>query len=295
MGSTPRGNGTILRRSLSQSCGEKPPGVINNIMQGGHQNRNSGTGMQFMHGVNSGPDQLISPQFPPPPPNEASDVGGSNNTTPRGSMEFLPPPPPHLLHSDEEGDNDGAAAANESKNDNNCSMSVSESVRKLQQRHHSMINNQNAHGGMMRPGSPATLRRVQSMSAATPPQNTPPSVFNSSLQHHQMDHGQRASLKARLEAAMSSPRAQAPGSAAQHRPQSPNPAAAAVGGNNEVIYAPVAALQQKIQQQHQKAAAAAGHGGPGGNMMMNPGMVPHPPGPVFQQQVKHFRKRKKTK
>ena len=289
MGSTPRGNGTILRRSLSQSCGETPPGgVINNKMQG-HQNRNSGAGVQFMQhgGAGNGgtTDQLMSPPFPPPPPSEVADVGGSNNTTPRGSMEFLPPPPPHLLQSDEEGDNDVATTANENKNDNNGSLSVSESVRKLQQRHHSMINNQNAHAGM-RPGSPATLRRVQSMSAATPPQNTPVAVFNSSLQHHQMDHGQRASLKARLEAAMSTPRAQAPGSMAQHRPQSPNPASGA-GGNNEVIYAPVAALQQKIQQQHQKAAAAAGHGGPGGNMMMNPGMVPHPPGPVFQQQVKY--------
>ena len=65
----------------------------------------------------------------------------------------------------------------------------------------------------------------------------------------------RSQIKARLDAALSSPRARA---------VSPG------GGGGEQIYAPVAALQQKIQQQ-QMTKLAHGH--------TEPGMVPHPPGP----------------
>jgi len=143
---------------------------------------------------------------------------GSNSTTPRGSMEFLPPPPPHLLHSDEEAEDDGGRAP-----------SVAESVRALTLRQ----NNLNT----PRQPSPAALRRVQSMSG--PPGHMPSSC-------------DRSQIKARLDVALSSPRA---------RPVSP-------GG--EQIYAPVAALQQKIQAQ-QQTKMAHGHN--------QPGMVPHPPGP----------------
>jgi len=87
--------------------------------------------------------------------------------------------------------------------------------------------------------SPGTLRRVQSMSG-------PPS-----------HHSDRTQIMARLDAALASPRG-------------PRPASPAVRPEQDQIYAPVAALQQKIQQQ-QQARLAHGH--------MDPGMVPHPPGP----------------
>ena len=87
--------------------------------------------------------------------------------------------------------------------------------------------------------SPGTLRRVQSMSG-------PPS-----------HHSDRTQIMARLDAALASPRG-------------PRPVSPAVRPEQDQIYAPVAALQQKIQQQ-QQARLAHGH--------MEPGMVPHPPGP----------------
>jgi len=87
--------------------------------------------------------------------------------------------------------------------------------------------------------SPGTLRRVQSMSG-------PPS-----------HHSDRTQIMARLDAALASPRG-------------PRPVSPAVRPEQDQIYAPVAALQQKIQQQ-QQARLAHGH--------MDPGMVPHPPGP----------------
>jgi len=87
--------------------------------------------------------------------------------------------------------------------------------------------------------SPGTLRRVQSMSG-------PPS-----------HHSDRTQIMARLDAALASPRG-------------PRPVSPAVRPEQDQIYAPVAALQQKIQQQ-QQARIAHGH--------MDPGMVPHPPGP----------------
>jgi len=87
--------------------------------------------------------------------------------------------------------------------------------------------------------SPGTLRRVQSMSG-------PPS-----------HHADRTQIMARLDAALASPRG-------------PRPVSPAVRSEQDQIYAPVAALQQKIQQQ-QQARLAHGH--------MEPGMVPHPPGP----------------
>jgi len=87
--------------------------------------------------------------------------------------------------------------------------------------------------------SPGTLRRVQSMSG-------PPS-----------HHADRTQIMARLDAALASPRG-------------PRPVSPAVRSEQDQIYAPVAALQQKIQQQ-QQARLAHGH--------VEPGMVPHPPGP----------------
>lgn len=87
--------------------------------------------------------------------------------------------------------------------------------------------------------SPGTLRRVQSMSG-------PPS-----------HHSDRTQIMARLDAALASPRG-------------PRPVSPAVRPEQDQIYAPVAALQQKIQQQQQARLA---HGN------MEPGMVPHPPGP----------------
>ena len=70
----------------------------------------------------------------------------------------------------------------------------------------------------------------------------------------------RSQIKARLDAALSTPRGP--------RPVSPRGRPVSPGG--EQIYAPVAALQQKIQAQ-QQTKLAHGH--------TEPGMVPHPPGP----------------
>ena len=162
-------------------------------------------------------------------------------------MEFLPPPPPHLLHSDDENEDVSAPAG----------MSVAESVRQLQQKHHNHIINTPPQ--LQRPGSPATLRRVQSMSAASPPPNIggnsyqnhhqqPQSGGGQIVDMHSQQQQQRASLKARLDAALSSPRG--------IRPQSPQAQNCGNGNANEVIYAPVAALQQKIQQQQKTKMAA---------------------------------------
>jgi len=145
----------------------------------------------------------------------------SNNTTPRGSMEFLPPPPPHLLHSDEE---------EETKR----GLSVAESVKELQRRQVQ--------------GSPTTLRRVQSMSAAPSPGL----------------HTERHHLMAKLDAALASPRPAGPRSVSPGVRSAPQ---------QDQIYAPVAALQQKIQQQQAARLQQAGH-------CPDPGLVPHPPGPV---------------
>ncbi|XP_023327809.1 mediator of RNA polymerase II transcription subunit 12 isoform X3 [Eurytemora carolleeae] len=181
----------------------------------------------------------------PPPPirrvSAASQDGGrdddvepgSNSTTPRGSMEFLPPPPPHLLHSDEDDEDEGKRGGDI---EGRRGLSVADSVRELQRRQSTQSPRQS---------SPATLRRVQSMSSPSP---------MSSI-------SDRSQIKARLDAALSSPRGP--------RPISP--------GSNEQIYAPVAALQQKIQAQQQNKMAL-GH--------TEPGMVPHPPGPQIAPQ--HF-------
>ena len=96
--------------------------------------------------------------------------------------------------------------------------------------------------------SPGTLRRVQSMSAAAGP-----------------GHTERHQIMARLDAALASP-----------RPSGPRPASPSVRPGQpqqDQIYAPVAALQQKIQQQQQARLQQAGH-------CVDPGLVPHPPGPV---------------
>jgi len=233
------GRGTILRRSLSQSCGDKSGGQPAPPPQQHHQVQQHRNSAQSTHEQVSGGGE------------ETENCGGSNNTTPRGSMEFLPPPPPHLLHSDEETEMPPPPPAESPS----PGMSVAESVRQIQQKQQHMYtpNNNNAGGGG-RPGSPATLRRVQSMSAASP-----------NNYHAHQKNEQRASIKARLEASLASPRG------ILMRPKSP-----ANNSGGEVIYAPVAALQQKISAQ-QKSKLAAGH--------TQPGMIPHPPGPVIQEQM----------
>ena len=181
---------------------------------------------------------------------EDSEAGQSNTTTPRGSMEFLPPPPPHLLHSDEEPDGGGAQEAVVTRR----GPSVADSIKELQRASFSPG---------PAPGSPGTLRRVQSMSAG------------------QGQAGDRQQIRARLDAALASPRPGGPRAASPsvqvNAQTTPPPAAANVprAQGQDQIYAPVAALQQKIQQQ-QQARLAQQHGA-------DPGLVPHPPGPSINQ------------
>ena len=115
--------------------------------------------------------------------------------------------------------------------------------------------------------SPGTLRRVQSMSAAPPGHHT-----------------ERHQIMARLDAALASPRPLGPRSVSPSvRQPQPEP-------QQDQIYAPVAALQQKIQQQQQARLQQAGH-------CVEPGMMPHPPGPVLShhQSQSSFATPSKTK
>jgi len=241
---------TLLRRSMSTTS-EKPAPPVRRV---------SSTAV----GGQPPPDAVAR--------QEEDQDPGSNNTTPRGSMEFLPPPPPHLLHSDEEDETDNNTNADKTETESNggqngevemrSGLSVAESVRALQRKQMAGGGGNNCHSlnngnsSMLNPNtprqsSPATLRRVQSMSSATP---------------------DRAQIKARLDAALSTPRHHSPAAAAVAA--AIGSSSAAVGGG-EQIYAPVAALQQKIQAQHQ-TKLLQGHN--------QPGMVPHPPGPQINPQ-----------
>merc|ERR1719220_2898022 len=82
-------------------------------------------------------------------------------------------------------------------------------------------------------------------------------------------HTERHQIMARLDAALASPRPVGPRSVSPSvRPGEPQ---------QDQIYAPVAALQQKIHQQQQARLQQAGH-------CVEPGLMPHPPGPVLSQQ-----------
>jgi len=100
--------------------------------------------------------------------------------------------------------------------------------------------------------SPGTLRRVQSMSG--PPGHQTPD---------------RQLIMARLDAALASPRGPRPVSPNVRHQEHQQP-------QQDQIYAPVAALQQKIQQQQQARLAHVQAG-----QCVDPGMMPHPPGPVM--------------
>ena len=123
-------------------------------------------------------------------------------------------------------------------------LSVAESIKELQR-----------HGQRQSQPSPGTLRRVQSMSG-------PPGHPG----HHASPD--RHNIMAKLNTALSSPRGP--------RPVSPRHGGAENKSHvsQDQIYAPVAALQQKIQQQ-QQARMQQQH--------LEPGLMPHPPGPALNQ------------
>ena len=111
------------------------------------------------------------------------------------------------------------------------------------------------------PSVAESIKELQRRGGGPPGAGSPGTLRRVQSMSAHSAHGatpERQQIMARLDAALAM------------RPASPGP-------GQDQIYAPVAALQQKIQQQQQARLAQAQPG------LCDPGLVPHPPGPIMLQ------------